>query len=333
MIQKVITRGINLQSELEKWKPENTDHKLSNPQTMWESFKADIKRTAKEHKKMSTHKINTKAKSLEQRQKAMLASEDLVANDAHQTEEALLVNEIVHLEQMKAKTQKEILRAHRSNHSEKLGSLWSAMSKTRNLRDPIYHLKILNSNPPQYERNTKRMAKLAWNYHEALQKEEVNRTENRETRNQKTNQILQEIPDAQKLPKPEASPMNWQANQTQTEKAIYLAKNASAPGMDGCIYKLWNKLRDKYEEATKKNTPGFDIVSTLTELFNDIQKHGVDTRTNFSLGWMCLIHKKKDPTEISNYHPITLLNTDYKLLTKVLALQLTESVQQLIHLD
>jgi hypothetical protein len=61
--------------------------------------------------------------------------------------------------------------------------------------------------------------------------------------------------------------------------------------------------------------------------------NGVDTRTNFSLGWMCPIYKKKDPTDISNYCPITLLNTDYKLLTKALALQLTESAQHLIHPD
>jgi len=53
--------------------------------------------------------------------------------------------------------------------------------------------------------------------------------------------------------------MNWQANRTQTEKAIHLAKNASAPGMDGCTYELWKKLRDEYEEVTKKNTPGFNI--------------------------------------------------------------------------
>ena len=207
------------------------------------------------------------------------------------------------------------------------------MSKTRKPRDPIYHLKILNSAPPQYERNTKRMAKLARDYHETLQREGINDAENREMRNQNTNQILQEIPDAQRLPELEASPMNWQANCTQTEKAIHLAKNASAPGMDGCTYKLWKKLRDKYEEALKKNTPGFNIISMLTKLFNDIQKHGVDPKTNFSLGWMCPIYKKKDPTEISNYRPIMLLNTDYKLLTKVLALQLTELVQQLIHPD
>jgi hypothetical protein len=48
---------------------------------------------------------------------------------------------------------------------------------------------------------------------------------------------------------------------------------------------------------------------------------------------MCLIYKKKDPTEISNYRPITLLNTDYKLLTKILATQLMEKVQKIVHKD
>ena len=46
---------------------------------------------------------------------------------------------------------------------------------------------------------------------------------------------------------------------------------------------------------------------------------------------MCPIFKKKDPTDISNYCPITLINTDYKLLTKLLAIQLMDHVKQLIH--
>jgi hypothetical protein len=46
---------------------------------------------------------------------------------------------------------------------------------------------------------------------------------------------------------------------------------------------------------------------------------------------MCPIYKKKDPTEISNYRPITLLNTDYKLLTKVLAIQLMKPIHLLVH--
>ena len=48
---------------------------------------------------------------------------------------------------------------------------------------------------------------------------------------------------------------------------------------------------------------------------------------------MCPLYKKKDRTEISNYRPITLLNTDYKILTKVLALQLVEEIQNMLHQD
>ena len=56
-------------------------------------------------------------------------------------------------------------------------------------------------------------------------------------------------------------------------------------------------------------------------------------KVTFALGWMCPIYKKKDQTEISNYRPITLLNTDYKLLTKVLAQQLLENIEHMVHPD
>ena len=48
---------------------------------------------------------------------------------------------------------------------------------------------------------------------------------------------------------------------------------------------------------------------------------------------MCPIYKKKDRTRIENYRPITLLNTDYKLMTKTLATQLTSHAGQLLHPD
>jgi len=103
--------------------------------------------------------------------------------------------------------------------------------------------------------------------------------------------------------------------------------------MDGCPYELWKKLTTEHEKRKTENKPSFDITQTLTEVLQDIQIHGVDTRMDFTLGWMCPIYKKNDPTEVSNYRPITLLNTDYKLLTKVLAMQLMEEVQKMIHMD
>jgi len=48
---------------------------------------------------------------------------------------------------------------------------------------------------------------------------------------------------------------------------------------------------------------------------------------------MSPIYKKKDLTDIRNYRLLTLLNTDYKLLAKVLASQLMIDIGNLIHLD
>jgi Reverse transcriptase (RNA-dependent DNA polymerase) len=119
----------------------------------------------------------------------------------------------------------------------------------------------------------------------------------------------------------------------QVETALKKAKNGSAPSLDGCPSELWKTLNKRYERATKLRKPGFNIIKVLTTLFQDIQTHGVSPQSNFAEGWMCPIYKKKDRTEIENYCPITLLNTDYKLLTKILALQLTPGIGRLIHSD
>ena len=49
------------------------------------------------------------------------------------------------------------------------------------------------------------------------------------------------------------------------------------------------------------------------------------------MGWMYPLYKKKDRRKIENYHPITLLNSDYKVFTKALAVCLTKLVPNIIH--
>ena len=82
---------------------------------MWETFKSDIKKIAKDHTKSSTHKMNVRARMLEKARKTTIATRDFDTNEALQTEEALLANEITHLGCATAKTQKEIFQARR-NH-------------------------------------------------------------------------------------------------------------------------------------------------------------------------------------------------------------------------
>jgi hypothetical protein len=152
-------------------------------------------------------------------------------------------------------------------------------------------------------------------------------------REERTSLILKEIPREQTLNNSDAQAEDHPITTAQTERALHLSKNGSATGMDGCPYKFWKSLKDHHKCGTKTERPSFDIIKTLTRIFVDIQTHGVDKHSDFALGWMCPIYKKKDRTEISNYRPIPLLNTDYKILTKAMAIQLMNNIDSLVHRD
>ena len=211
--------------------------------------------------------------------------------------------------------------------------MWSALGKEKRPRNPIHRLKIPNSNPPQYERHSRKMAELARDHHDALQNEDIDPNMSREEYDRMLGEILNEIPESQRLEDPERTRMSWKISEEQVSNALRHTKDGTATGLDGCPYELWKTLEKRHNSLRHKNIPSFDVIKMITYLLQDIQEHGVDDRTGFTTGWMCPIFKKKDPTDIRNYRPITLLNTDYKLLTKVLALQLLDHISQLVHPD
>ncbi|PPQ85541.1 hypothetical protein CVT25_006781 [Psilocybe cyanescens] len=74
-----------------------------------------------------------------------------------------------------------------------------------------------------------------------------------------------------------------------------------------------------------------DILGILAAVFNDIEDHGVSELTSFAEGWLCSLYKKKDRVEMANYRPLTILNTDYKLITKILASKLGDVATEMLH--
>ena len=332
-LEGLAEQGISLQANLTRDRIERTDRGLTNPQTHWEAYKKAIHKTARETAKECFHKVTSRIKAIERDLRDTNNSQDISTNREAQTHAAYLTSQLRHLKKKEARNQRDLLSAKLANHGERLGGIWSALGKEKRPRNPIHRLKIPNTAPPQYERSSKRMAELARNHHDTMQEEDIDHDMNPEEYNARLADILNDIPESQRLEEPERTAMSWKVTEDQVRRALQRTKDGTATGLDGCPYELWKALEKRHNKLRHKNVPSFDIIKALTYLFRDIQEHGVDDRTNFTTGWMCPIFKKKDPTEISNYRPITLLNTDYKLLTKVLAIQLLDHVSHLVHPD
>ena len=102
----------------------------------------------------------------------------------------------------------------------------------------------------------------------------------------------------------------------EVRKAIRSMANGKAPGPDG----LHAEFFKEHEHL---------LVSKLTDVFNEMHKYGhlADTMRE---GNIILLFKKKDPRDIRNYRPITLLNTDYKILTKILVARLKSIINSFV---
>ena len=75
-----------------------------------------------------------------------------------------------------------------------------------------------------------------------------------------------------------------------------------------------------------------DTIETLRLIFNEILLTKV-TNKEFIKGQIILLYKKNDPKELKNYRPISLLDSDYKLFTKILSSRLSQIMSTKINKD
>jgi len=274
---------------------------MINIQTCWEAYKTVIKKVAKETAKECYHKITSHIKALEKDIKETNNNPKMNTNNNLQAHEAYLANQLKQLKKKKAKNQRNCLNTKLANHGEWMGGIWSALGKEKRPRNPIYRLKVANLNLTRYERHSKRMAELARKHHNTLQDEDIDPNMSPEEYTEKLENILRVIPETQCLQEPERSSMNWKISEVQVSKALCLTRDGTATGLDRCPYKLWKVLEKRHNKLRHRNVPSFDIIKTISYLFQDIQEYGVDKRMEFNMGWMCPLFKKKDPTNIRNY--------------------------------
>jgi len=96
-------------------------------------------------------------------------------------------------------------------------------------------------------------------------------------------------------------------------------ENNKSPGIDGLSTNFYKHFWHTFSSA-------------LTSVFNYAFKHGTLSITQRQ-GIITLLFKKGDRTKLKNWRPITLLTTDYKILTKALANRLKNVLHLLISTD
>lgn len=164
------------------------------------------------------------------------------------------------------------------------------------------------------------MKKVFQNHHENLMK----KPETGNDWEEKVQEVMKDVD--KKLTDTQKQKFETLFTRESVKGALKKASNGKAPGADGIVSEFWKSWPEPKNDA--KNTP--DVVGTFCKIFHHIEAQGVQIK-NFTEGIMSILYKKGDKLEAKNYRPVTLLNTDYKIMTKTIAIELGKIAPDLVH--
>jgi Reverse transcriptase (RNA-dependent DNA polymerase) len=120
------------------------------------------------------------------------------------------------------------------------------------------------------------------------------------------------------------------------EEVLRLKKKmpSTAPRPDGIPYPFWKEMAQRIDSWNTahpdKTLPTF--WETFTKLTNWLALHGTNSH-GFKNANISLFFKKGDPTLVSNYRPISSMNTDCKMYTNLINMHLSPWAECKLHLD
>ena len=133
------------------------------------------------------------------------------------------------------------------------------------------------------------------------------------------NKYLNEVNNINILNENESRNLEGDITNQECEAALRHMKINKSPGSDGIpveVYKtFWQDIN-------------LLVIDSLNSSYDKGELAGTQKR-----GILSLLYKKRDKHLLKNWRPISLLNTDYKILAHVLANRLKSVINKLIHTD
>jgi Reverse transcriptase (RNA-dependent DNA polymerase) len=238
---------------------------------------------------------------------------------------------IKHLMALKAQRMRDKIAAHHHLEGETNSKYNYALNRLKAPWDTIMSLQTnLGESPATYTSDSKQMAETATGFYDTLQTVDMPAI-SPETLQKRMDEVLSKLPS--RVNGANKAKLSIRISEDEVRQALKEVPNDKAAGLDGIPIEIWKLFESKRRHSASRNRPSFDVVQIMTMVFNDIERHGVANGTGFAEGWLCPLYKKKDKTNIGNYRPITILNTDYKVFTKALTNRLAKVAPSLINSD
>lgn len=315
-------------------KAHGNEHKIrnlrrrTNPQLIWAHYKAKIKsagiKTANKRRRKIAAETNAAnnaiTKALKNLEYAFTDEEKLQCRHA-------LMEAKENLSQ-KLQENRKMADLHAAakwwKTNERGTKEWYALGKEQQTSNSLRSLRRDQNSLETSD--TKEILEIAKDFYKNLQ----SAPEETDEKTEATYEVLRNIKVS--LTNQEKEMFSKSLNPDHLTTAIKDSAAGKAPGPDGIPNEFWKQELEWHVESlkTKKKRP--NIANLMTKYLRDVEEQG-PLDIAFAEGRITLIHKKKDRRDIGNYRPITLLNTDYKLYTTVIAKNLQKVCSKLINTD
>jgi len=301
--------------------------KIKNPQQVLKTFKSNIVETYHKHQRSIQPRIINTIKMLEKGVRETMNSATLTKDEINI--EVNLINERIEALERKRRDEAYITGTARNwLVGETMSKHWVKSAKENTPRDTIRSLRNPLGDMNHKVTRSDEMAKLAREYYEALLS--VDKNPLRKVDEEEFDKITNTL--ETKLDKEMQDDMSKQISSEDVEAALNGSASEKSPGLDRIPMEMWKLVHQQYKSAKDSEQHEYcNITEILAHIFNDIASHGITPGTDFNEGWMCPIYKKKEADNIANYRPITVLNTNYKIFTKVITTRLSTITPHLIH--